>query len=169
MVFETLRNNPDARFHLLVENEMQVEQAERLVAGIEAERCEWVPVFNGENLKFFEDNVFLDEDDITSGPVSMREIFCHQKLNTNYFGTLHFFADGEVKADVNAETVGRFPDKSVLWTGVRGTDPQHGLEKNKERREVFRMLLPFPLSVAGQLRNGDRQGESVQDKIHCRH
>lgn len=112
--FETLRNNPDARFHLLVENEMQVEQAERLVAGIEAERCEWVPVFNGENLKFFEDNVFLDEEDIVSGPVSMREIFCHQKLNTNYFGRLHFFADGEVKADVNAETVGRFPDKSVL-------------------------------------------------------
>lgn len=112
--FETLRNNPDARFHLLVENEMQVEQAERLVAGIEAERCEWVPVFNGENLKFFEDNVFLDEEDITSGPVSMREIFCHQKLNTNYFGTLHFFADGEVKADVNGEAVGRFPEKNVL-------------------------------------------------------
>ncbi|MBQ8959317.1 MAG: TIGR04150 pseudo-rSAM protein [Bacteroidales bacterium] len=114
MLPETFQHDSNVWFHLLVESEMQVEQAEQLIAGIEAERCEWVPVFNGENLKFFEDNVFLNEDDIMSGPVSMREIFCHQKLNTNYFGKLHFFADGEVKADVNKEAVGRFPEKNVL-------------------------------------------------------
>ena len=127
---------------------MQVEQAEHLIAGIKAERCEWVPIFNGENLKFFEDNVFLNEDDIMSAPVSMREIFCHQKLNTNYFGRLHFFADGEVKADVNKEAVGRFPEKNVLeliyeeltrntaWRCVRGGVRCSGCR--------FRYLCPSP-------------------------
>lgn len=146
--FEDLKNNSNVRFHLLVENEMQVEQAEYLIAGIKAERCEWVPVFNGENLKFFEDNVFLNEDDIMSAPVSMREIFCHQKLNTNYFGVFHFFANGEVKADVNGETVGRFPEKSVLelvyeellnntaWRRIRG-----GTRCSECR---FRYLCPSP-------------------------
>lgn len=146
--FEDLKNKPHVRFHLLVENEIQVEQAEHLIAGIDAERCEWVPVFNGENLKFFEANVFLDEEDILSGPVSMREIFCHQKLNTNYFGRLHFFPNGEVKADVNGEAVGRFPEKSVLelvheemlhntaWRRVRGGTRCSGCR--------FRYLCPSP-------------------------
>ena len=146
--FEDLKNNPNVRFHLLVENGMQVEQTEHLIAGIEAKRCEWIPIFNGENLKFFEDNVFLNEDDIMSGPVSMREIFCHQKLNTNYFGVLHFFANGEVKADVNGQTVGWFPDKSVLelvyeelvhntaWRRIRGGARCSGCR--------FRYLCPSP-------------------------
>lgn len=111
---ESLLNNLNARFHLFVENEWKVEQAERLVAGIETERREWIPIFNGENLRFFEDNVFLSEDDILSTPISMREIFCHQKLNTNYFRCLHFFAGGTVKADVNKEAIGSFPEKNVL-------------------------------------------------------
>lgn len=146
--FEYLKNKPDVRFHLLVESEMQVEQAEQLIAEIEAERCEWVPIFNGENLKFFEDNVFLNEDDILSAPVSMREIFCHQKLNTNYFGVLHFFANGEVSAEVNGQLVGWFPDKSVLeliyeelvhntaWRRIRG-----GARCSECR---FRYLCPSP-------------------------
>lgn len=146
--FKDLKNKPNVRFHLLVENEMQVEHAEHLIAEIEAERCEWVPIFNGENLKFFEDNVFLNEDDIMSAPVSMREIFCHQKLNTNYFGVLHFFANGEVRADVNDQMVGWFPDKSVLelvyeellhntaWRQIRGGTRCSGCR--------FRYLCPSP-------------------------
>ncbi len=148
MLPEALQHDSDVRFHLLVENESQVEQAERMVAGIEAERCEWVPIFNGENLKFFEDNVLLSEEDILSAPISMREIFCRQKLNTNYFGKLHFFADGTVKADVNKEAIGRFPEKRVLglvydeltrntaWRRIRGG----------ERCSVcrYRFLCPSP-------------------------
>lgn len=146
--FEYLKNKPDVRFHLLVESEMQIEQAEQLIAEIEAERCEWVPIFNGENLKFFENNVFLNEDDIMSAPISMREIFCHQKLNTNYFGVLHFFANGEVRAEVNDQMVGWFPDKSVLelvyeellhntaWRQIRGGTRCSGCR--------FRYLCPSP-------------------------
>lgn len=148
MLPEALQHDSDVRFHLLVENGSQVEQAERMVAGIEAERCEWVPIFNGENLKFFEDNVLLSEEDILSAPISMREIFCRQKLNTNYFGKLHFFADGTVKADVNKEAIGRFAEKRVLglvydeltrntaWRRIRGG----------ERCSVcrYRFLCPSP-------------------------
>ena len=71
-------------------------------------------MFNGNNMDFFEDNVFLDKNDIFSDKIEMREIFCHQKVNTNYFGKLHFFADGTVRANVNSAVLGYFPQMQIL-------------------------------------------------------
>lgn len=44
----------------------------------------------------------------------MREIFCHQKVNTNYFGTLEFYVDGSVRANANTPIIGSFPESNVL-------------------------------------------------------
>lgn len=147
-LLKSVATNTKVKIHAIVEDEEQVAQAEELLSAIGISDYELHPFYTTSNLGFFEDNVFLNEDDIMSAPVSMREIFCHQKLNTNYFGVLHFFANGEVKADVNGETVGMFPEKSVLeliyeellhntaWRRIRGGTRCLGCR--------FRYLCPSP-------------------------
>lgn len=66
------------------------------------------------NLDFISQNVFLDEKEILSEKIEMRTIFCNQKLNSNFFGSLSVFPDGSVKVNTNTPVIGKFPDNSLL-------------------------------------------------------
>ncbi len=111
---EQLSSESNCIFHFLVENDSHVRMADDTIKLLDSEKYCIEPVFNGNNMDFFEDNVFLNENDIFSDKIDMREIFCHQKVNTNYFGKLHFFADGSVRANINSAVLGYFPQMHVL-------------------------------------------------------
>lgn len=64
------------------------------------------PFYNHNNDLFFEENVYLTREDLFSDPILQRIIFAHQKLNTNFFGSIHIFPNGDVKANPNKETLG---------------------------------------------------------------
>jgi pseudo-rSAM protein len=71
-------------------------------------------MYTGNNLSFFEAQVYLTKDDIFSKPLSFREIFAHQKLNTNFFGSLTIMADGKVYANINAPALGVVETDTLL-------------------------------------------------------
>lgn len=54
------------------------------------------PVYNGENLVFFKEHVFMNKEDILSKPISMQSIMRNQVLNVNDFGKLHIDSGGNV-------------------------------------------------------------------------
>jgi len=98
------------------------------------ESVEIKPFFNGKNLKFFKENVFLTKEDLLNSGLSKREVFAHQVLNTNDFGKFTIFPDRKVYANINhpplgliAEPVNQMVfsemDKGTSWRRIRDMEP----------------------------------------------
>lgn len=64
------------------------------------------PLYDGINIAFFEQNVFLSEDDFETFTLDRQDIFALQELNTNDFGKIVILSDGKVYANVNKESIG---------------------------------------------------------------
>lgn len=103
-----------ATFHFFVESEIDVDKAEQFISNYQVVSFQLHPIYNGINLPFFEKNVFIENQDIFHKTFSYREIFAHQKLNTNYFGIFNIFPNGDVMADVNSKVIGNLKNTSIL-------------------------------------------------------
>lgn len=75
-----------------------------------AEDICFIPVYNGENMSFFESNVFMEKDDIDNVDLSKNEIFIRQAINIGDFGKLTIMPDGKVFANVNMPSLGTIDD-----------------------------------------------------------
>jgi pseudo-rSAM protein len=104
----------DFTFNFIIENEAMYEIITDLVNKQKQLKYEFIPFYNGNNIEFLKSNVFIDESDILSDLIEMRSIFRNQKLNANFFGHLTFLPDGQVKANMNTQMIGYFPDNSIL-------------------------------------------------------
>lgn len=104
----------DFTFNFIIENEAVYKIIIKLLDEHQQLKYELIPFYNGSNIDFLKSNVFLDESDIFSDLIEMRIIFRNQKLNANFFGQLTFLPDGQVRASINTQQIGCFPDKSIL-------------------------------------------------------
>lgn len=111
---QNLVNTERAKWHFLIETEQQYHEMERLISKLQIEKQDIHPFFTGQNLDFFEDNIFLNKEDIFFKTFQMREIFRNQKLNSNYFGTLHILPNGTVKANMNTTSLGNIQIDEIL-------------------------------------------------------
>ena len=93
-----------------------------------------IPIYNGNNINFFESFIFLNQEDILSTELTKRQIFMRQATNTNNFGKLTILSDGSVYANVNEEPLGIIDDtpysivyqeftKGKSWLGIRNQSP----------------------------------------------
>ncbi len=85
-------------------------EAEVLIEKHSLENTEIKPVYTGKNIKFFEDNIYLTEEDLQRPGLSRREVFAHQALNTNDFGRLTIMSDGKVYANPYFPALGTIED-----------------------------------------------------------
>ena len=69
-----------------------------------------VPLYDGENLDFFESNIFIHQEELLASALSKRQIFMRQATNVNHFGKLTILSDGNVYADVNQASLGTIDD-----------------------------------------------------------
>lgn len=74
------------------------------------QKINYIPLYNKENLSFFESNVFIEEEDIDKMELSKNDIFIRQAINTGDFGKLTVMPDGNVYANVNAPSLGTIDD-----------------------------------------------------------
>lgn len=94
------------------------------------------PFFQGDNLSFFEDCVFVEKNDFEKTPVSFRRIHQNQKINTLFFGKLYILPDASVKTSLNSNLLGNLCQDSFLdiiskalmneqsfWFKTRNQDP----------------------------------------------
>ena len=68
------------------------------------------PEYRSDNLSFFEENVFLYEEDMLSKHLSMQDLMRNQILNSNDFGKLSVCSNGDMYTDELSSTVGN------IWT-----------------------------------------------------
>ncbi len=130
-----LVKDKEVKYHLIVEGEAQYEELESALSDLGIEEFDVHPYYNEENLSFFEQNVYLAEEDITANTISMREIYRNQKLNANSFGSLYFMPNGDVKANMNEEVLGNVGKDRIIdiirdemmqntaWRKVRSLEP----------------------------------------------
>ncbi|MDR1879208.1 MAG: TIGR04150 pseudo-rSAM protein [Bacteroidales bacterium] len=121
--------------HFIIENEEQYAEAEKLTEILHIEKYVMHPFYTGDNLDFFKDNLFMSREDIFSEVLSIRKIFRNQKINSNFFGTLHILPDGTVKANMNTNAIGNIKQDTVLellyreisentaWRKIRNSQP----------------------------------------------
>lgn len=108
----TLGVSDQVRLAVLIDDERHLDVLESLHT--EELSTTIIPIYNGTNRDFFEKNLFIEEDDLFCEPISMRRIFCNQKLNTNNFGTLICFPDGTCRANALAPDLGSLRSQSLL-------------------------------------------------------
>lgn len=106
------------------------------------------PFYDGNNNVFFEENVFIDIDDIDDFKLDRQGIFVLQELNTNDFGKIIILSDGKVYANINNEPIGVINDsiEEMLCKEL-----EHGKSWRRTRYNTepccqcrFKLLCPSP-------------------------
>ena len=94
------------KFRFIVQEIGDIEKAEEAVSSFSIKDAELIPYFNGNNLDFFKQNVFLDKDSIIQGRPHMKDIFSRMTINTWDFKKLTVLSNGDVYANLNHPKIG---------------------------------------------------------------
>lgn len=134
-------------YQLLVRNEEEVEYWEKLLGDNPSVKYDFKPIADN-NLEFFRKNVFLSEEEILSQKLSKKDIFRHQVLNVNNFGTFYIFPDGTIHPAPDAPSIGTLED-SVHQTIIRELEENHAWRQTRRLMEpckncIYHDLCPSP-------------------------
>lgn len=130
-----------------VTSELEYTEVELIIDKYYLSNVEIVPVYTGNNLNFFINNVFLSEDEVLKSNLSRQEIFMNQAINTFNFGKLTYLPNGEVYANVNCSCLGTIDDsvkeiiyneicRKTAWFKIRDQEPCS--------KCVYQFLCPSP-------------------------
>lgn len=123
-------------------------EAEQLIEASELENYQLKPAYTGENLRFFEENIFLTKEDILATPLSVKDFMMRQALNVYDFGKIHIRPDGEAYANVHHPPLGNIytdslyeivcneMEKGTSWFRIRNQAPCNAC--------VFQWFCPSP-------------------------
>jgi len=123
-------------------------EAEQLVEYYKIERYRLNPVYTGENLRFFEENVFLTKEDILATPMTIKDFFSRQAMNIYDFGKINVMPNGDAYANLNHpilgniyknniyEIVNKEVDEGKSWFRIRNQAPCNDC--------VYQWLCPPP-------------------------
>ncbi len=100
-------NLPDSRFYFRVICMDDIDTAKRFIEANDIDSIV-VPFFNGQNAEFLHNLLAMDLDEIFSRPISRREIFRNQKLNSNLFGHLYVLPNGKIFSNLADKPIGDF-------------------------------------------------------------
>ena len=105
------------------------------------------PIFTGDNLSFFKNNVFMNKEDILSSKQDKRVIFAKQAINTLDYGKITIMQNGKVYANINDPKLGNIhtPIKELLFNEItKGVSWHRIRDKDKCKNCVYQWLCPSP-------------------------
>jgi pseudo-rSAM protein len=131
-----------------IQSEHDYDEAWLLIERNSLKNYNFIPKYNGNNRDFFQRYVFLKEQDIFSNPISFREIFCHQKINTHYFGKLIVFPNGSVKTAKYSIVIGNIGQDPVAKLVYKELKYNTSWRKIRNERPccncLYQYLCPSP-------------------------
>jgi pseudo-rSAM protein len=107
----------EAEFLFIVGSETDVTRTEELIASFGLDNYSFHPFFNGNNLDFFERNIFLDKEDLQEAKPTDKDIHARQLVNPFHFGRLTVLSNGHIHANVNTSRLGTL-DKNSMHEAV---------------------------------------------------
>ena len=112
-----------------------------------SQNIRFIPLYNKENLSFFESNIFMDNDDIDKMDLSKNKIFMRQAFNTENFGKLTVMPDGNVYANVNASPLGTIDNSPYSIVYKEFTNGQSWFNLREQTpccNCIYQWLCPSP-------------------------
>lgn len=129
------KNVPEnENYTFIIAEEDEYEQATDYIEQYQLKQANVLPVYTGDNLPFFQENVYLTEEELAGITLSKREIFIRQALNIYFFGTLSVLPDGKIYGNLNLLPVGDITEaphdvvyremtEGNAWFRVRNQEP----------------------------------------------
>ncbi len=106
-------NEGNVCFNFIVGSEVEFEAAGQLVSELGIGNHDFLAFYNGNNLRFFQENLFLEQEEIEGVRLSLKDIYSRGVINASKFGKLTVFPDRRVVADTNAPQLGRLGRDSI--------------------------------------------------------
>lgn len=88
-------------------------QINKFIEEFGIEKHQLKPVYTGDNIDLFKENVFLTKDDILSTPLSISDFFINQSMNIFDFGKIAIMSNGDIYANVNYPILGNIHTHSI--------------------------------------------------------
>ncbi|MDR1371083.1 MAG: TIGR04150 pseudo-rSAM protein [Dysgonamonadaceae bacterium] len=106
------------------------------------------PYYNRKNLVFFEENIFMQQEDIMAVELDRQDVFALQELNTCNFGKITVMPDGKVYANINKEPIGNIREQTgdILCRELLSSESwRHTRYRTAPcNRCRFRLICPSP-------------------------
>ena len=96
-----------------VTSEEDIKQTEQLIEQFQIEKYRLNPVYTGENIGFFEANVFLSKEDILSTTMTIKDFFSRQAMNIYDYGKINIMPNGDAYANLNHPILGNIYTESI--------------------------------------------------------
>ena len=121
-VFRNDRLPDKEAYTFIITSVEEYEKALKCTERYQLKGAEMVPVYNGNNLPFFKEYIYLNREEIGKIALSKREIFTHQALNVYSFGNFSVLPDGSVYANLNLPPVGNIsePPHDIVYREMSG-------------------------------------------------
>jgi len=103
----------DATFVFIIQDNEEYNRVEELLSRFPLASPVFLPFYNGKNLDFFEENFFIDREDIEENKPSLRDIYINSTVNADNFGKIILLADGSIYANLHASTLGNLRENSL--------------------------------------------------------
>ena len=88
-------------------------QAEQIIEQFCIEYYQLHPVYSGDNINFFKENVFLKKEDILATSMTIRDFFSRQVMNIYDFGKINIKPNGDAFANLNYPALGNIYSDSI--------------------------------------------------------
>ena len=130
-LFNILNNNfQNFQVTFLVESEEQINIVENVSRSLDQSKIEVKAIYNEHNIKFFEENVFINEELLFEENHNLHSITQKQGLNPNFFGSLILDNDGEMYSNSGCKSLGNLNSTSI----------QEAIYKELKNNERWRLL-----------------------------
>lgn len=100
--------NTNITYIFIVESNKELEATLLFIQKNLIEKYKIIPFFNQDNYAFFQDNVFINKEDLENEPQKMNDIYAKHFINLNHFGKLFVSIDGNVYSSLYNKPIGKF-------------------------------------------------------------
>jgi pseudo-rSAM protein len=133
----------NTHFHFIIRNASDVAAAEAIIEKHNLQHIDIHPFYDGKNVDFFREHVFLNKNDIFAVTVAQRKIFCNQALNSNFFGGLTVFPNGDVAANTHSAILGNIKKAPLLEIITKELEQNTAWRKTRSEKPCNRCLYQY--------------------------
>ena len=137
-------------FIFIVQNPEEVKQSQEVIQLFSLNKVYFKPYYNGKNLRFFEEQVFMTKEDIFASKPDQKQIFSRMTFNENDLGKITILPDGKTFANINDKVLGNLTRESLHHIILRECDSGRSWKRTRAKVNpckdcVYHFLCP-PIS-----------------------
>lgn len=130
-----LKQTLSIEYIFYISSEEDIQYVKRIVKQFQIKKYRLNPIYTGDNIRFFEENVFLTKEDILSTSMTIKDFFTRQALNVYDFGKINIMSNGDAYANLNHSKLGNIYTDNIYeivskeieegqsWFNIRTQEP----------------------------------------------